>query len=100
MKGAREISFAIVAMTLTLASVYAPLAFIAGTVGQLFTEFAVALAGSVLISGIVALTISPLMCSKTLRKNQYHLWPKLDEFLDRITDRYKGILNKVITFNI
>lgn len=62
LEGAREIGFAIVAMTLTLASVYAPLAFISGTMGQLFTEFAVTLAGSVLVSGFVALTLSPLMC--------------------------------------
>ena len=62
LQGSKEIGFAIVAMTLTLTSVYAPLAFIQGPMGDLFIEFAVALAGSVLISGVVALTLSPLMC--------------------------------------
>lgn len=66
-KGAREIGFAIVAMTLTLAAVYAPLAFTPGRTGRLFAEFALALAGAVLVSGFVALTLSPMMCSKLLR---------------------------------
>ncbi len=66
-KGAREIGFAIVAMTLTLAAVYAPLAFTPGRTGRLFAEFALALAGAVVVSGFVALTLSPMMCSKLLR---------------------------------
>ena len=61
-KGAREIGFAIVAMTLTLAAVYAPLAFTPGRTGRLFAEFALALAGAVVVSGFVALTLSPMMC--------------------------------------
>jgi multidrug efflux pump len=67
--GAREVGFAVVAMTLTLAAVYAPLAFAPGRTGRLFTEFALALAGSVVVSGFVALTLSPMMCSKLLRHN-------------------------------
>ena len=67
--GAKEIGFAVVAMTLTLAAVYAPLAFTPGRTGRLFTEFALALAGSVVVSGFVALTLSPMMCSKLLRHN-------------------------------
>ncbi|MBI2792833.1 MAG: efflux RND transporter permease subunit [Gammaproteobacteria bacterium] len=63
-KGSGEIGFAIIAMTLTLACVYAPIAFVTGAIGQLFIEFSVALAGAVLISGIVALTLTPLMCTK------------------------------------
>ncbi len=94
--GSKEIGFAIIAMTLTLASVYAPLAFISDTIGQLFTEFAVALAGSVIISGVVALTLSPLMCSKFLSKNQSHLWPQVDSFLQMLTEDYKKILNQII----
>ena len=54
-------------MTLTLAAVYAPIGFMSGTTGRLFTEFAWALAGAVLISGFVALTLSPMMCSRLLR---------------------------------
>lgn len=87
-KGAKEIGFAIVAMTLTLASVYMPIAFVQGMLGQLFIEFAVALAGSVFISGLVALTLSPLMCAKLLNANTHHLWPKIDQFLDWLAALY------------
>ena len=69
LEGAREISFAVVAMTLTLAAVYAPLAFTPGRTGRLFTEFALTLAGAVIVSGFVALTLTPMMCSKLLRHN-------------------------------
>ena len=68
-KGAKEISFAVVAMTLTLAAVFAPLAFTPGRTGRLFGEFALTLAGAVLVSGFVALTLTPMMCSKLLRHN-------------------------------
>ena len=66
-KGAKEISFAVVAMTLTLAAVFAPLAFTPGRTGRLFGEFALTLAGAVIVSGFVALTLTPMMCSKLLR---------------------------------
>ena len=71
-KGAREIAFAIVAMTLTLAAVYAPLAFATGRTGRLFIEFALTLAGAVLVSGFVALTLSPMMCSLLLKHQERH----------------------------
>ena len=64
--GTREIRFAVIAMTLTLAAVYIPIGFTTGLVGQLFREFAFTLAGCVVISGIVSLTLSPMMCSKLL----------------------------------
>jgi len=67
--GAKEISFAVMAMTLTLAAVYAPLAFTPGRTGRLFAEFALTLAGAVVVSGFVALTLTPMMCSKLLRHN-------------------------------
>ena len=56
-------------MTLTLAAVYAPIAFAPGRTGRLFLEFALSLAGAVLVSGFVALTLTPMMCSKLLRHN-------------------------------
>ena len=68
-KGVREISFAVVAMTLTLAAVFAPLAFTPGRTGRLFSEFALTLAGAVVVSGFVALTLTPMLCSKLLRHN-------------------------------
>jgi multidrug efflux pump len=68
-KGIREISFAVIAMTVTLAAVFAPLAFTPGRTGRLFGEFALTLAGAVLVSGFVALTLTPMMCSKLLKHN-------------------------------
>ena len=65
--GARELGLPIVAMTTTLLAVYAPIGFMGGLVGTLFTEFAFSLAGAVLISGVVALTLSPMLSSKVLR---------------------------------
>ena len=65
-KGANEIGFAVVAMTLTLAAVYVPVAFMGGRTGKLFTEFALTLAAAVIISGFAALTLSPMMCSLLL----------------------------------
>ncbi|HKQ94934.1 MAG TPA: efflux RND transporter permease subunit [Aestuariivirgaceae bacterium] len=71
-RGSREIGFAIVAMSLTLAAVYAPVAFTPGRTGRLFMEFALTLAGAVLISGFVALTLTPMMSSKLLRHQESH----------------------------
>jgi multidrug efflux pump len=73
-RGAREVGFAVVAMTLTLAAVYAPLAFTPGRTGKLFTEFALALAGSVIVSGFVALTLTPMMCSIMLKHVNNPTW--------------------------
>ena len=64
--GTREIVFAVIAMTLTLAAVYAPVALTPGRTGRLFIEFALALAGAVIVSGFVALTLTPMMCSRLL----------------------------------
>ncbi len=69
LKGAKEIAFAVVAMTLTLAAVFAPLAFTPGRTGRLFVEFALTLAGAVIVSGFIALTLTPMLCSKLLRHN-------------------------------
>lgn len=68
-KGIKEITFAVIAMTLTLAAVYAPIAFSTGMSGKLFREFALTLAGAVIISGFVALTLSPMMCAKLLKNH-------------------------------
>ena len=73
-KGAREVGFAIIAMTMTLVAVYAPLAFAPGRTGRLFTEFALALAGAVVVSGLVALTLSPMMSSLLLKHNPKPNW--------------------------
>jgi hypothetical protein len=70
--GSREIAFAVVAMTVTLAAVFAPLAFSTGNTGRLFMEFALTVASAVVVSGFVALTLTPMMCSKLLRHHSAH----------------------------
>jgi len=87
-KGAKEIGFAIVAMSMTLAAVFAPLAFTPGRTGKLFSEFALALAGAVLVSGLVALTLTPMMSSLLLRHNPNP--SKFDTFMERVLN---GISN-------
>lgn len=72
LQGSKEIGFAIVAMTLTLAAVYVPLAFSTGRTGKLFVEFALTLAGAVVVSGFTALTLSPMMSSRLLRHETSH----------------------------
>jgi multidrug efflux pump len=81
LNGVREISFAVIAMTLTLVAVFTPLAFTPGRTGRLFSEFALTLAGAVVVSGFVALTLTPMLCSKLLRHN-----PK-PNFFDRGMER-------------
>jgi len=70
--GAREIASPVISMTLTLAAVYAPIGFLGGVTGALFREFAFTLAGAVIISGIVAVTLSPMMCSLLLSREMLH----------------------------
>jgi len=98
-KGAREIGFAIVAMTMTLVAVYAPLAFTPGRTGRLFVEFALALAGAVLVSGFVALTLSPMMCSLLLRHNPQPNWfdRSMERWLTALSDAYGRLLRWVVT---
>ena len=70
--GAQEIGFAILATTITLVAVFVPVAFLKGRVGRLFNEFGIAVAVAVLISGFVALTLTPMLCSRTLRRHGGH----------------------------
>jgi multidrug efflux pump len=67
LQGAREIVGPVISMTITLAAVYAPIGFLGGLTGSLFREFAFTLAGSVIVSGVIALTLSPMMCSIFLK---------------------------------
>ena len=98
-EGSKEIAFAVVAMTLTLAAVYAPLAFATGRTGRLFIEFALALAGAVVVSGCVALTLSPMMCSRLLKHEVKHgkVYNAIETFFIRLTDHYKRVLTMVLT---
>jgi multidrug efflux pump len=94
-EGAREIAMPVVSMTITLAAVYAPIGFLTGLTGALFKEFALTLAGAVVISGIVALTLSPMMCAFLLRhdENPSGLAHRLDMLFERLKRRYQSLLH-------
>ncbi|MGI9025695.1 MAG: efflux RND transporter permease subunit [Burkholderiaceae bacterium] len=96
--GMREIGFAVVAMTLTLAAVFAPLAFATGRTGRLFIEFALALAGAVTVSGFVALTLTPMMCSQLLRHQTSHsrLYNRIERSFETITRGYDRLLDRLL----
>ncbi len=98
--GIKEIGTAVIGMTLTLAAVYAPIGFMAGTTGRLFTEFAWALAGSVIVSGFVALTLSPMMCSRLLKHQEKHgfFYNLIERLLDGLTRGYSATLRGVLRF--
>ncbi|MCE2878363.1 MAG: efflux RND transporter permease subunit [Comamonadaceae bacterium] len=98
-KGAREIGFAVVTMTATLVAVYAPLAFTPGRTGRLFIEFALALAGAVVVSGFVALTLTPMMSSKLLRHNPKPNWfdRGMERVLNAISGGYGRLLRWLVT---
>lgn len=74
LRGSREIAFAVIATTVVLIAVFVPLSFMEGNVGRLFTEFGLALAASVFFSGVVALTLTPMMCSKLLKSHHGESW--------------------------
>ncbi|MFO1396349.1 MAG: efflux RND transporter permease subunit [Burkholderiales bacterium] len=98
MQGSKEIAFAVIAMTLTLTSVFAPLAFATGRTGRLFIEFALTLAGAVLTSGFIALTLTPMMCSLLLRHQTKHSWiyNKIEAGFDAFTDGYRWLLTRLL----
>jgi multidrug efflux pump len=98
MQGAKEIAFAVIAMTLTLTSVFAPLAFATGRTGRLFIEFALTLAGAVLVSGFIALTLTPMMCSLLLRHQTKHSWiyNKIEAGFEAFTNGYRNTLTALL----
>ncbi|MGH8561142.1 MAG: efflux RND transporter permease subunit, partial [Nevskiales bacterium] len=100
-KGARELVGPVIAMTITLMAVYAPIGFLSGITGKLFTEFAFTLAGAVLISGVLALTLTPMMCARLLKPahGEGKLADWLDARFETLKNGYKrrlhGALNTV-----
>jgi multidrug efflux pump len=96
--GARELAMPIIAMTTTLIAVYAPIGFMGGLVGTLFTEFAFALAGAVLISGVVALTLSPMLSSRALKahgqQGRFEQW--VEHWFERLAARYRKMLHGML----
>lgn len=98
--GAREIAMPVISMSLTLAAVYAPIAFMQGLTGALFTEFAITLALSVLLSGVIALTLTPMMCSKVLKKDlgKNRFVHFLDERFAKLQVWYETRLSNILAF--
>ncbi|WNJ94727.1 efflux RND transporter permease subunit [Vibrio ruber] len=100
LKGVREIAWSLITMTLTLAITYIPLAFIGGIVGKLFSEFAVTLAGAVIISGIFALSLTPVMCSRMLSQDHQHapMVIRVESFFLKLRKRYERLLASILKF--
>jgi len=100
--GAREILYPVIAMTITLAAVFAPIAFVSGLTGVLFREFALTLAGAVVVSGIIAVTLSPMMCSKLLKNKREGGGGGLTAWLDRrfesLKQRYQRRLHRTLNY--
>ena len=99
-KGSTEIVGPVISMTITLAAVYAPIAFVGGLTGNLFKEFALALAGAVIVSGVVALTLSPAMCAYLFKAdakaNRFAHF--IDKFFERVRKAYARRLESVIRY--
>ena len=93
-KGAKQVSFAIIATTVVLVAVFVPLVFIKGITGVLFTQTAITLASAVIISSFVALSLSPMLGSKFLKKNmkKSNIVIKFEKFLKNITNSYRSSL--------
>ncbi len=104
-RAARELANPIIAMTIVLVAVYVPIGFMGGLTGALFTEFAFTLVGTVVMSAIIALTLSPMMCSHLLKAPdpQSHNWQDrlvlfLDHSFDRLHKRYERALHGTLNF--
>lgn len=97
--GAREVAFAVIATTLVLVAVFMPITFLEGDLGKLFKEFAVAMSAAVIFSSIVALTLSPMMCSKLLKPASQDSWlvRKVDSIMTGISRSYQSSLEKAMT---
>ncbi len=100
MKGAREIAVPVISMTITLAAVYAPIGFVSGLTGALFREFAFTLAGSVIVSGVIALTLSPMMCSRLLTSelSAGRFVRYLDRMFEGLKTRYRRRLDRTLNY--
>ena len=100
--GTREIAVPVISMTITLGAVYAPIAFTPGISGALFSEFALTLAGAVIISGFVALTLSPVMCAMILKSSGQPRGVQkfIEHNLERMERGYHGLLDRVLRFRI
>jgi multidrug efflux pump len=98
LQGSKEIGFAVIAMTITLATVFTPLVFMTGRTGQLFTEFALTVSAAVLVSGFVALSLTPMMCSKLLKHHASHsaIYNLSERFFQGMNNGYRAVLRTTL----
>jgi multidrug efflux pump len=101
-KGSNEIYFAVISTTITLAAVFLPIMFLGGITGKLFKEFVVVVAGSVLISAFVALTLSPMMSAYLLKAGAHHNWlyRKTEPFFVKLNNGYEYLLKGFMRFRL
>jgi multidrug efflux pump len=97
-RGTNEIAFAVIATTIALVAVFTPLAFLQGSTGRLFNEFGIAVAGSVVISGFVALTLTPMLCAKVLRVPHEHgaIFKTFERGFNALAERYRTLLERAL----
>ena len=99
LRGARQVGFAVVATTLVLVAVFVPITFLQGNTGRLFSEFAIALAGAVCLSSLVALTLSPMMCSRILKPRPVGISskpPRMAALQEAAAERYSRLLMRLM----
>ena len=98
LEGSKEIYFAIIATTITLISVFFPIVFLQGITGRLFREFAIVMAGAVGISAFLALSLTPMVSTKMLRRETKHSWfyRKTEPFFNKLNDGYKRMLESFL----
>ena len=97
-EGSKEIFFAVVSTTITLVAVFFPIVFLEGMTGRLFREFSIVISGSVLISSFVALTFTPMLSAKLLKKKEKHNWfqEKTEPFFEKMNSGYENMLKSFI----
>ena len=100
--GTNEIGFAVIATTIALVAVFSPLAFLTGTAGRLLSEFGIAVAGAVVISGFVALTLTPMLCAKILRMSHSHgeVFQMFERGFTALSERYARLLQRAVTHRV
>lgn len=98
LQGSKEIYFAIIATTITLISVFFPIVFLKGITGRLFREFSIVMAGAVAISAFLALSLTPMVCTKMLRHESKHSWffRKTEQFFNRLNEGYQRSLESFL----
>src|SRR5207253_8108948 len=100
--GTNEIGFAVIATTIALVAVFSPLAFLTGTAGRLLSEFGIAVAGAVVISGFVALTLTPMLCAKILRMQPQHgtTFQMFERGFSALSERYAQLLRRAVDHRV